>query len=227
MLSNLARIVLALAGALFCSAVAVSGGQLLAAPQAGNDLLWVVSFRLEYLAPVNIALWGIVVYLLKRFPPNAEQVTALLVALATLAAVILMIVAAPLLDPETQQNVHRLNPLLFILLVTLALSLLADLPNEFSALQQRVLLGMLGVGLALGIAKYSEPKIWQIERYRPFSEEDFPARKVSESGSMYYLASNPQQVYGYFIRELFHDAPLRLEIVTDRYVGGALGTAAR
>jgi hypothetical protein len=81
--------------------------------------------------------------------------------------------------------------------------------------------------LALGIAKYSEPKIWQIERYRPFSEEDFPARKVSESGSMYYLASNPQQVYGYFIRELFHDAPLRLEIVTDRYVGGALGTAAR
>lgn len=59
--------------------------------------------------------------------------------------------------------------------------------------------------------------ILRIFKHVPFEVDHFPMLETSSDGVDYYLARNPQQVYGYFIKKYYDEAPLILDIDASSY----------
>lgn len=189
-------------------------------PRAYNDVLRITQFRLEYLSIVNVGLLLLYSWLLQRIPePKTHSaITGLIVAM--ILGAFTLVAAGTILDPETQHNSHRLNPFLFVALATAIVRMVFVQGQESLVVgfdRPLLLKALLGLGALIGIDKYRQPVVWEISRYQPFSDTDFPTFVTNTSGTQYFMANTPQQVYGYFIDEDFKKAPLVLNIRTERY----------
>jgi hypothetical protein len=95
----------------------------------------------------------------------------------------------------------------------------ADGGNETASqpyLERRLVIPILMIASIL----YALPQYgaaMNVKKFKPFKEKHFPEYIAENDSPPHYLAKNPQQVWGFFMRQDFLKAPLILDFETDSY----------
>lgn len=164
-----------------------------------------------------IGLLLLVHYLSTAFPSltsrRLEKIKYVIVTL--LAGSVLLVLLAPLMSFEFRDNGGRVDAYIFIMLL---FALAAIYVNLKEARLQNIATKISAALLFFFYLNFFlSPNVLKISKYVPFEPSHFPTKEISESGVEYYLAQDPQQVYGYFIKEYYDEAPLILNVSAPNY----------
>lgn len=185
--------------------------------QHGNAALTLFSARVSYISFINVLLLYLFFSLTKDFREKRNHILSLkLIVSIFLGAVVLYIMISPWLIELQKANVNRLNnPLFGILTISAAYAYWYGKRGAWNGRSHPLLIGGAIAGVVIGFTNYAN--VWKIQQNIPFTEDAYPVLITEAPNIPYYLAKNPQQVYGYFMGSRYLDGPLVLQFATEDY----------
>ena len=172
----------------------------------------------------------LVAWLSRWRPGNADiAVYKFMIVLMILSGLAISLIGS-ILSPVYELNSDRLVFFIYILAIAIIgysadprpsspQEEVADGGNETASqpyLERRLVIPILMIASIL----YALPQYgaaMNVKKFKPFKEKHFPEYIAENDSPPHYLAKNPQQVWGFFMRQDFLKAPLILDFETDSY----------